>query len=135
MGQLYRTTLELRVAGWGTRQEGRKPNIRPQMSFRRETPWMGNAMSSSDNNNWDEADRVLDAVNDYTYPYNGADSRSKDVYADTGAEDDGSLSVNVDALDYLDGPPTRNSAPRSVRRALLTPQVNPESRYHCGKRN
>ena len=96
---------------------------------------MGNAMSSSDNNNWDVADRVLDAVNDYTYPYNGADSRSKDVYADTGAEDDGSLSMNVDALDYLDGPSRAQYASRSVRRVLLRPQVNPGSRYRYDKRN
>ena len=31
------------------------------------------------------------------------------------------------------GPSTRNSAPRSVRRALLTLQVNPGSLYHRGK--
>ena len=30
-------------------------------------------------------------------------------------------------------PVRANSAPRSLRRALLTPQVNPGSRYRCGR--
>ena len=33
-----------------------------------------------------------------------------------------------------DGPSRAKSAPRSLRRALLMPQVNTGSRYRCGKR-
>ena len=33
----------------------------------------------------------------------------------------------------VSGPPRANSVPRSLRRALLMPQVNPGSRNHCAK--
>ena len=41
---------------------------------------------------------------------------------------------NAQRIVDADGPSRTKSACRSVRRALFMPQVNPGSRYHCGKR-
>ena len=45
------------------------------------------------------------------------------------------LSSWVEGYARRRGPSRAQPASRSLRRALLTPQVNPGSRYHCGKRN
>ena len=43
--------------------------------------------------------------------------------------------INFAEMLQIPGPSRAKSAPRSLRRALLMPQVNPGSLYRCGKRS